>query len=183
MVTLLIAAMAVSASLAVSIPAEHRPQEPVADASKVVVHKKHVKPDNIVYMSEVSSSHSEDESSGVGGLLELGLSGLLEAVSVPKKIIGAIGGFVIGKLKSMNLKKLVKITLLAALVTVLGAVASVAVAGLVTIVSAVSTVLPYLRFVFGGHHNKGESTSESQVDVVSEFLMGALEKYNVKRKV
>lgn len=181
----MIAAMAVSASLAVSIPAEHRPQEPAADASNVVVHKKHIKPDKIVFMSEVSSSHDEGESeggSGGGALLELGLSGLLEAVSAPKKIIGAIASFVIGKFKSVNLKKLVKIALLGALVTVLGAVASVAVAGLVSIVSAVCAVLPYLRLVFGGHHHKDESTSESQDDFVSEFVMGALEKYNVKRK-
>lgn len=180
----MIAAMAVSASLAVSIPAEHRPQEPAADASNVVVHKKHIKPDKIVFMSEVSSSHDEGESEGGSGgaLLELGLSGLLEAVSAPKKIIGAIASFVIGKFKSVNLKKLVKIALLGALVTVLGAVASVAVAGLVSIVSAICAVLPYLRLVFGGHHHKGESTSESQDDFVSEFVMGALEKYNVKRK-
>lgn len=180
----LIAAMAVSASLAVSIPTEHRPQEPAADSSNVVVHKKHVKPDKIVFMSEVSSSHDEGASEGGGSgsaLLELGLSGLLEAVSAPKKIIGTIASFVIGKLKSVNLKKVVKIALLGALVTVLSAVASVAVAGLVSIVSAVCAVLPYLKLVFGGHHHKGESTSESQDNLVSEFVLSALEKYNVKR--
>ncbi|XP_060854161.1 uncharacterized protein LOC132932015 [Rhopalosiphum padi] len=184
-VAFLIAAMAASASLAVSIPAEHRPQEPAAEASNMVVHKKHVKPDKIVFMSEVSSSHGEGEgdNGGGSGLLELGMSGLLEALSAPKKIIGAVAGFVIGKLKSLDLKKLVKIALLAALVTVLGAVAAVAVAGLVSIVSAVCAVLPYLRFVFGGHHHQqGESTSESQIDLVSEFMTSALEKYDVKRK-
>jgi len=82
----------------------------------------------------------------------------------------------------VNLKKLVKISLLSALVTVLGAVASVAVAGIVSIVSAICAVVPYLKLVFGGHHHKGESTSESQDDLVSEFVMGAFEKYNVKRK-
>uniref|UniRef100_A0A2S2NTQ0 Uncharacterized protein n=1 Tax=Schizaphis graminum TaxID=13262 RepID=A0A2S2NTQ0_SCHGA len=185
--TFLIAAMAASASLAVSIPAEHRPQEPAAEPSNVVVHKKHVKPDKIVFMSEVSSSHGDGDGENGGGgigLLELGTSGLLEVLSAPKKIIGAVVGFVIGKLKSVNLKKLVKIALLAAVVTVLGAVAAVSVAGLVSIVSAVCAVLPYLRFVFGGHHHhqQGESTSESQIDLVSEFMMSALEKYDVKRK-
>ncbi|XP_022170494.1 uncharacterized protein LOC111033869 [Myzus persicae] len=183
-VTLLIAAMAVSTSLSVSIPAaavEQRPQEPAADSSNLVVHKKHVKPDKIVFLSEILSPHDEGEGGG-SGLLELGLSGLMEAISAPKKIIGAICSFVIGKLKSLDLKKLVKISLLAALVTVLGAVASVAVAGLVSIVSVVCTVLPYLKFVFGGHHHKDESASESQIDLVSEFVMGALDKYKVKRK-
>ncbi|XP_025205591.1 uncharacterized protein LOC112601921 [Melanaphis sacchari] len=182
----LIVALAASVSLAVSIPTEHRPQEPTAEPSNVVVHKKHIKPDKIVLMSEVSSSHDDGEDdNGGSGLLELGMSALLEAVSTPKKIIGAVAGYVIGKLKSLNLKKLVKIALLAALVTVLGAVATVAVAGLVSIVSAVCAVLPYLKFVFGGHHHhhhKGESTSESQIDLVSEFMMSALEKYDDKRK-
>lgn len=184
--TFLIAAMAASASLAVSIPTEHRPQEPAADASNVVMHKKHVKPEKIVFVSEVSSSHEGENGSGGGGssLLELGVSGLLEAVSAPKKIIGAVVGFVIGKLKSLNLKNVVKISLLAALVTVFGAVAAVSVAGLVSIVSVVCSVLPYLRFVFGGAHpyHKDESTSESQVDLVTEFMMSALEKYDGKRK-
>ncbi|XP_015379732.1 PREDICTED: uncharacterized protein LOC107173639 [Diuraphis noxia] len=186
-VTLLITAMAASASLAVSIPVEHRPQEPAADSSNVVMHKKHVKPDKVVFMSEVSASHvgeggsedgNEGGNDGGSGLLELGLSGLLEVASAPKKIIGAIASFVFGKLKLLDLKKLVKITMLAALVTVLGAVASVAVAGFVSVVTVVCTVLPYLKFVFGGHHHKGESTSESQIDLVSEFMMGALEKYS-----
>lgn len=186
--TFMIAAMAASASLAVSIPTEHRPQEPAAEASNVVMHKKHVKPEKIVFMSEVSSSHEGEGENGSGGggssLLELGMSGLLEAVSAPKKIIGAVAGFVIGKLKSLNLKKVVKIALLAALVTVFGAVAAVSVAGFVSIVSVVCSVLPYLRFVFGGAHpyHKDESTSESQVDLVTEFMMSALEKYDGKRK-
>lgn len=190
--TLLIAAMAASASLAVSIPTEHRPQEPAADSSNVVMHKKHTKPEKIVFMSEVSSSShvseggsesgSEGGSDGGSGLLELGLSGLLEVASAPKKIIGAIASFVFGKLKFLDLKKLVKITMLAALVTVLGAVASVAVAGFVSVVTVVCTVLPYLKLIFGGHHQKGESTSESQIDLVSEFVMGAIEKYSDKRK-
>ncbi|KAL5241872.1 hypothetical protein ACI65C_009282 [Semiaphis heraclei] len=180
--------MAASASLAVSIPTEHRPQEPAADSSNVVMHKKHTKPEKIVFMSEVSSSShvseggSESGSEGGSGLLELGLSGLLEVASAPKKIIGAIASFVFGKLKFLDLKKLVKITMLAALVTVLGAVASVAVAGFVSVVTVVCTVLPYLKLIFGGHHQKGESTSESQIDLVSEFVMGAIEKYSDKRK-
>ncbi|KAE9534575.1 hypothetical protein AGLY_008665 [Aphis glycines] len=180
--------MTASASLAVSIPTEHRSQEPAVEASNVVMHKKQVKPEKIVFMTEVSSSHEGDGENGSGSgsssLLELGMSGLLEAVSAPKKIIGAVAGFVIGKLKSLNLKKVVKIALLAALVTVFGAVAAVSVAGLVSIVSVVCSVLPYLKFVFGGAHpyHKDESTSESQVDLVTEFMMSALEKYDGKRK-
>lgn len=170
--------MATSASLAVSIPIEHQPlQEPAADSSNVVVHKKHAKPDKIVFMSEVSPHADEDGEVGQRGLLDSGLSGLVGAVGLPKKIIGTVAGFVFGQLKSINLKKLVKISLLAALVTVLGAVAAVSVAGLVSMVSAVCTVLPYLKLVFGGHHTKDESASESQVDLVSELVLGALEQY------
>ncbi|XP_026807811.1 uncharacterized protein LOC113550286 [Rhopalosiphum maidis] len=102
---------------------------------------------------------------GGGNLLESGLSGLF---------------------KSFNLKKVVKTALIVGAVVVLGAVAAAGAAGIAAIVTAVSAALPYFRFFSGGHksHNgpKGGKSSDSEMDVIGEFVLGAFNKYDSQHK-
>ncbi|VVC30415.1 Hypothetical protein CINCED_3A013196 [Cinara cedri] len=171
--TILFAALAVSASLANSIPVAS--QEPSPAESNIVVHKKIVfKPQNPVPVSETNVEAVPEQSYDAASLVDTGLSGLHHLISGPKKIVGAVASYVFSTLKSMDAKKIFKIVLLGALVTVLGSVAAVAVAGLVSIISGICAVLPYVRFFFGGEFAQ---LSEAHVDTLSDFVLGAFDKY------
>ncbi|XP_060852773.1 uncharacterized protein LOC132930754 [Rhopalosiphum padi] len=177
--TIMIAAVVVvSASLANSVPANSSPMvanqyDPMFGAATAVHKNKHVKPDNHQPM------FAAEPQNAVGNLIESGLSHLLEAISVPKKIIGNAVNGVVGLLKSVDLKKVIKIALIGGAVVVLGAVAAAGAAGIAAIVTAVCAVLPYYRFFFGGH--KGEAT-DSEMDVISEFVLSAFNKYDSQHK-
>lgn len=170
----MIAALAVSASLAVSV-AERK--EPTAEASRVVAHKHHA-PENYAYVSEAVGGPSSSSSSA-HGLAEIGLAGLLDVISLPKKYLGAAAAVVVAKLKTLDTKKLLKGALLIALVTVLGAVAAVAVAGLVSLVSGICAIAPYLRFFMGGVG--GGEMSETNIDSIGNFVLGAFNKYEMQQ--
>lgn len=172
---IIIAAVTVSVSLAGSIP-DAAAQEPIVAATNIIVHKKHVKPEKPVYVAEMNDSSND---SGISWLLNSGLLSLLDAVSMPKKLIGGAISYVATKIKSLDVKKLLKTALVAALVTVLGAVAAVAVAGLVSVVSGVCAVMPYVRFFFG---DKGSDMSDSHMDTLTEFVLGAFNKYESHHK-
>ncbi|XP_026807144.1 uncharacterized protein LOC113549860 [Rhopalosiphum maidis] len=177
--TVMIAAVVVvSASLANCVPANSsrtaaNQYDPMFGAA--TVHKnKHVKPDNHQPM------FAAEQQNGGSGLLESGLSHLLEAISVPKKIIGSAVSGVVGLLKSVDLKKVIKIALIGGAVVVLGAVAAAGAAGIAAIVTAVYAVLPYYRFFFGG--NKGGEATDSEMDVISEFVLSAFNKYDSQHR-
>jgi len=140
-------------------------------------HSQHVKPEH--HSLFASESHSGQSNNG-GSLLESGLSGLLEAISIPKKIVSSLVGKVFGLLKSINLKGLIKIALVGGAVVLLGAVAAAGAAGIAAVVALVSAALPYFRFFFGGH--KGEA-SDSEMDNISEFVLSAFNKYDSQHKV
>ncbi|XP_022170502.1 uncharacterized protein LOC111033875 [Myzus persicae] len=142
-------------------------------AAATSVHSKHVKNENRqIFASEAYN----EQSNNVGSQL---LSGLLEAISIPKKIASALISKVSDLLKSVDLRKLIKIALIGGAVIVLGAVAAAGVAGIAAVVALVSAALPYFRFFFGGH--KGEA-SESEIDVISEFVLNAFNKYDSQHK-
>lgn len=172
--TILFAALAVSVSLANSIPVAN--QEPSPAASNVVVQKKIVfKPQNVVGLVSEANFDAQQQSHDVAGFIDSGLSGLYHLISGPKKFVGLVASYVFGSLKSMDAKKIFKIVLLGALVTVLGAVAAVAVAGLVSVVAGICAVLPYVRFFFGGNFAE---LSDANVDTLSQFVLGAFDKYD-----
>jgi len=64
-------------------------------------------------------------------------------------------------------------------VILLGAVAAASAAGIAAVVALVSAALPYFRFFFGG--NKGVA-SDSDMDTISEFVLGAFNKYDSLHK-
>lgn len=172
----LFAALAMSASLANSIPTAAQEASPAA--SNVVVHKKIVfKPQTAaIPISEGSIVEAEQPSYNVAGLVDGGLTNFYHLISGPKKLVGVITGYVFSSLKSMDAKKIFKIVLLGAVVTVLGSVAAISVAGLVSIISGICAVLPYVRFFFGGDF---AGISDNHVDALSEFVLGAFNKYDI----
>lgn len=156
-------------------------QEPsMAGTSVVAAHsKKHSRPDRIVFVAEAKDQRLQRGSDG-SGLLKTGLISLLGAIGAPKKLLTAVIGYVIGKLKQLNIKHLLKTTLVGALVTVLGAIAAVAVAGLVSLVSGICAVLPYIKLIFGGQSDASDSSSH--MDSVTEFVLGSFNKYDEEHK-
>lgn len=197
----MIAALAVSASLAVSVvtPAAER-KEPVAEASRIVAHQQHYVTDKYGYAFAAgggpSPSHyggqpltaqvgpsqvgqSQTGSSSSIGLAGYGVAGLLDVMRLPKKYLGIASSVVVGALKSLDAKKLLKAVLLVALVTVLGAVAAVAVAGLVSLVTGLCAIAPYLKFFMGS--DTGE-LSDSHLDSIGNFVLGAFNKYEMQHK-
>lgn len=156
-------------------------QEPSMAGNSVVAayHKKHSRPDRIVFVAEAKDQRLQRESDG-SGLLKSGLLSLLGAIGAPKKLLTAVIGYVINKLKQLNIKHILKTTLVGALVTVLGAVAAVAVAGLVSVVSGICAVLPYIKFIFGGQSDASDSSSH--MDTVTEFVLGSFNKYDEEHK-
>ncbi|XP_025205547.1 uncharacterized protein LOC112601899 [Melanaphis sacchari] len=186
--TVVIAAVVVvSASLANSVPANSSPTsanlfDPMIGAATAAHKNKHVKPDHHQPMFAPEPYNGQRNNRGGGGgssVLESGLSALLEAISIPKKIIGSVIGSVVDLLKSVDLKKLIKIALIGGAVIVLGAVAAAGVAGVAAVVAAVSAAIPYIRFFFGGH--KGEA-SDSEMDLISDFVLSAFNKYDSLHK-
>lgn len=169
------AALAVSVSLANSIPVAS--QEPSPAASNVVVQKKIVfqKPQNVVVPKSETNFDAQQQSYDVAGFIDSGLSGLYHLINGPKKLVVLVASYVFGSLKTMDAKKIFKIVLLGALVTVLGSVAAVAVAGLVSVVAGICAVLPYVRFFFGGNFAE---LSDANVDTLSQFVLGAFDKYD-----
>ncbi|KAF0753656.1 Uncharacterized protein FWK35_00035677 [Aphis craccivora] len=174
------AAVVVSASLASSVPANSsraaaNQYDPMSGAATIFhKSKQHVKLDQRQSLFSSESSNGQSNHAG-SNLLESGLSALLEAISIPKKIINSA----IVQLKSIDLKKFVKIALIGVAVVVLGAVAAAGAAGIAAIVTAVSAALPYIRFFFG--HNKGQA-SDSEMDAISEFVLDAFDKYDHQHK-
>lgn len=146
-------------------------QEPIAQGTNVIAHK-HRQPEKIVYVSHGVQAHKNS------GLLEAGLYSVLEFASIPKKLVGVIVGYVAGKLKTINFKGLLKYALIGAVITVLGAVAAVAVAGLVSIASCIYALLPYAKLLLGLGGGKHSGISESHLDNMSEFVLGAFDKYD-----
>ncbi|XP_060879291.1 uncharacterized protein LOC132951482 [Metopolophium dirhodum] len=179
--TVMIAAVVVVlASLASSVPATSAQTAAnkfdMMSSAATSNHNQHVKPEHhSMFASEAHRGQSHND----GSLLESGLSGLFEAISIPKKIIGALVGKVFGLLKSIDLKGLIKIALVGGAVVLLGAVAAAGAAGIAAVVALVSAALPYFRFFFGGH--KGEA-SDSEMDNISEFVLGAFNKYDSQHK-
>lgn len=159
-------------------------KQPSAEASHVVAHKKQ-RPEKFVYVSEPVREE--------GGLIESGLSGLLSVIGLPRKVLGAVVGFVYGKIRSLGVKNLLKIALVAGLITVLGAVAAViavSVAGLVSVVSGLCAAAFY--FVGGGGGGNGGhggydgdavgQASELRMDSITDFVMNAFDKYESLEK-
>ncbi|CAH1724187.1 uncharacterized protein LOC114129480 [Aphis gossypii] len=173
-------AVVVSASLANSVPtnssaAAANRYDPMSGAATILhKSKQYVKPDQRQSLFSYESSNGQSNHGG-HHLLESGLSGLLEAISIPKKIIGSV----VSLLKTIDLRKLVKIALIGGAVVVLGAVAVAGAAGIAAIVTAVGAAIPYIRFFFG--HNKGQ-VSDSEIDVISEFVLDAFNKYDHQHK-
>ncbi|XP_008178666.1 uncharacterized protein LOC103307933 [Acyrthosiphon pisum] len=64
-------------------------------------------------------------------------------------------------------------------VVLLGAVAAAGAAGIAAVVALVSAILPYFRFFFGGHKGKA---SDSDMENISEFVLGAFNKYDSQHK-
>lgn len=184
----MILALAVSATLAGSVPTvpaapapapvveNNSKLEPVASASTLVGHKKH-RPERM-YMTEMAKEQPHEDE-GLG-LLDIGISTILESVDfkVPKKMLGAMAGHLLGKFKNLDLKKVLKGALVVSVITVLGAVAAVAVAGLVSLVSGICAIFPHLRYFTGN----SKSSADTQMDAITEFVMGALEKYEKHHK-
>lgn len=168
------------ASLASSIPATstqtaaNKLDSMTAEATSL--HSKHAK----LQHRQIFGSEANNGQYNEGSLLELGLSKLMEAISIPKKVIGSLVNKVAGFLKTVDLKKLIKIALVGGAVILLGAVAAATVAGISAVVAMVSSALPYYRFFFGGHNN-GDVT-ESEIDVISEFVLNAFNKYDSQHK-
>lgn len=166
------------ASLASSVPATSTAAnkfDPMT-AAATSLHSKHAKLEHRQMFGSEANNGQHNE----GNLLELGLSKLMEAISIPKKVIGSLVNKLGGFLKTVDLKKLIKIALVGGAVILLGAVAAAGVAGISAVVAMVSSALPYYRFFFGGH-NKGDVT-ESEVDVISEFVLDAFNKYDSQYK-
>lgn len=165
---MLMAAVAVSVSLAVSAPDS---REPSAASSNTVAHKK-----------QFEAKGSQRNGHGGGGQLSSGgpLSGL-GLFSLPKKLLGAVTGAVGGLLKFLGEKNLLRTAKLAALVAILGTVATVgavAIAGLVSAVSAICGVVLYVKYLLGAGNGYAASDSvDSHIDNVSDFVTGAFNKY------
>lgn len=148
-------------------------QEPVAAATQLS-HQQKQKPGKVVVVAEVKPAEPS--------LLEATLYKLIKA---PKKLIGAVAGIIIGKLKSVSAKGLIKTALLAGLVTVVATVAAVgilSVGGLVAAVTGIcATVLHFKSFLgVGGEGGVAGRTAESQIDEISQFVLGAFDKYGEK---
>lgn len=168
------------ASLANSVPATSTQTAAnkfdAMSSAATSIHGKHVKPEHhALFASEAYSGQSNNG----GSLLESGLSGLFEAISIPKKIVGSLIGKVFNHLKSIDLKRLIKIGLVSGVVVLVGAVAAAGAAGIAAVVALVSAAIPYFRFFFGSH--KGE-VSDSEMDNISEFVLGAFNKYDIQHK-
>lgn len=191
-----------SASLAVSIPHHQQQggkaagpqQEPSVAATNSVAYKRQNKP--VVY----AEASVEANGGGGGGIMEGGVSALLEVIASPKKLLGVAFNFVVAQLKALTLKRVLKIALVGALVTVLGAVAAVSVAGLVSLVSGLCAAWPYLQMFMGGGGGGGgllglfmggggsggndggsENISDEHMDTITEFVLGAMDKYEQKK--
>lgn len=163
----MIAVVAVSVSLAVSVPDS---REPSAASSNIVAHKK-----------QFEAKGSQQNGHGGGKVSSGGLSRGFGLFSLPKKLVGAVTGAVGGLLKSLGEKNLLKAAKLAALVAVLGTVATVgavAIAGLVSVISAICGVVLYVKYLLGT--GNGYATSDSidlHIDNVSDFVNSAFNQY------
>ncbi|VVC30416.1 Hypothetical protein CINCED_3A020189 [Cinara cedri] len=167
----LIAVVAVSASLAVNAPDT---REPSVASSNTVAHKRSYQQQ---FEQKGPQQNGAAKAPSGGGK---GLSSLLGVLSLPKKLVGAVTSVIGGLLKSLGEQNLLKAAKLAALVTVLGTVATVgavAVAGLVSAVSAICGVVLYVKYLLGAGNNNGGGASDSHIDNVSDFVNGAFSKY------
>lgn len=172
-----VAAVAVSVSLAGNVP--DTKDLNTASTNQIIGPKTVHRPDKIIFVSEMP--HGSHNTVGVG-LLDSKMVGLLEAISIPKKIATTVVKFVVDKVKSVGVKKLLKTAILGTLATGLGAVAAAALAGLASVVSVVCTVAPYLTSIFaifsGKGHGHRQSDHQSHMDAVSNYAYGAYNQYD-----
>ncbi|XP_022182438.1 uncharacterized protein LOC111042205 [Myzus persicae] len=152
--TIMIAAVVVAlASLVNSVPAtstQTTESDPMS-AAATFIHNKHVKSGNRQMASNGQSS----------------------------SLVGSLVGKVFGHLKSLGLKKLIKITLVGGAMLLVGVVAAAGAASISVVSTLVGAVLSYFRSFFGGHRAK---TSDFEIDGISEFVLGAFNKYDSLHK-
>lgn len=188
--TIVIVALAVSAAFALNVPEQQQQQQQqmyrhpqqqrqrvqqqqqvLRDPMVAAASSKH-KPDKVVYVTEVKEEPCDD-------LLE---TALYKLIKVPKKVFGAVASLIGGKLKSLNAKGLIKAALLAGLVAV-AAVAVITVAGLVSAITGVfATAAQFKNYLFGGGDAEDHQGEASQIDLATEFLRSAFDKYGEKQQ-